>query len=92
MTARTEPSVDNGSPVGIRWYELYDPAGNVTLNQQVIFYPDSTYRWMASVADRNQMAHIGMGHTASSSTLNPSILFTGRVPSDPALGTMEIVK
>ncbi len=37
--------------MAIRWYELYDPAGTVTLNQQGTFAPDSTYRWMASMAE-----------------------------------------
>jgi len=78
----------SGSQVGIRWYELYDPAGSVTLNQQGIYSPDSTtYRWMASVAEDQNM-NIGMGYSASNSSINPAIRFTGRVPSDP-LGTME---
>ncbi len=80
-------TVANTTQAGIRWYELYDPAGNVTLNQQGTFAPDSTYRWMGSVAE-DQNGDIGLGYSASSSTLYPAILFTGRVPSDP-LGTME---
>ena len=80
-------TVANGTQAAIRWYELYDPAGNVTLNQQGTFAPDSTYRWMASLAE-DQMGDIGLGYSASSSTINPAIRFTGRVPSDP-LGTME---
>jgi hypothetical protein len=80
-------AVGNGTSVGIRWYELYDPAGNVTLNQQGTFAPDSTFRWMASLAE-DQSANIGMGYSASSSSIHPAIRFTGRVPSDP-LGSME---
>ena len=80
-------AVANGSQVAVRWYELYDPAGSVTLNQQGTFAPDTTYRWMASIAeDRNQ--DIGIGYSASSSSINPAIRFTGRVPSDAA-GTLE---
>jgi hypothetical protein len=80
-------AVKNGTQVTIRWYELYDPAGTVTLNQQGTFSPDSTSRWMASLAeDQNQ--NIGMGYSASSSSVYPAIRFTGRVPSD-ASGTME---
>jgi hypothetical protein len=77
----------SGTPVAIRWYELYDPAGNVTLNQQGTYAPDSTYRWMASLAE-DQFGDIGLGYSASSSTMYPAILFTGRVPTD-TLGTME---
>ncbi len=80
-------AVGNGSSVAVRWYELYDPAGSVTLNQQGTFAPDTTYRWMASLAE-DQNANIGLGYSASSKTIFPAIRFTGRVPSDP-LGTME---
>jgi hypothetical protein len=80
-------TTSGGTPVAIRWYELYDPAGSVTLNQQGIYAPDSTYRWMASLAE-DQMANIGMGYSASSSGGYPAIRYTGRVPTD-TLGTME---
>lgn len=80
-------SVLNGSQVAVRWYELFDPAGSVTVNQQGTFAPDTTYRWMASIAE-DQNADIALGFSASSSSVNPAVRFTGRVPSDP-LGTME---
>ncbi|MGB9233693.1 MAG: choice-of-anchor D domain-containing protein [Terriglobales bacterium] len=77
----------SGTPVAVRWYELYDPAGSVTLSQQGTYAPDSTYRWMASLAE-DQVGNIGMGYSASSSSIYPDIRFTGRVPGD-SLGTME---
>ncbi|MGA2003228.1 MAG: choice-of-anchor D domain-containing protein [Terriglobales bacterium] len=80
-------AVENGNQVAIRWYELYDPAGTVTLNQQGTFAPDTTYRWMASLAE-DQSQDIALGYSASSSSVYPAIRFTGRVPTDP-LGTME---
>ncbi len=80
-------AVTNGSQVAVRWYELYDPAGAVTLNQQGTYAPDATYRWMGSIAE-DKNADIGLGYSASSSSIHPAIRFTGRVPSD-ALGTME---
>jgi hypothetical protein len=80
-------AVANGGQVAVRWYELYDPAGSVTLNQQGTFAPDTTYRWMSSVAE-DKNGDIGMGYSASSSSIHPAIRFTGRVPSD-ASGTME---
>ena len=80
-------AVENGNQVAVRWYEIYDPAGNVTLNQQGTFAPDTTYRWMSSVAE-DQGADIALGYSASSSNVYPAVRFTGRVPSDP-LGSME---
>src|SRR5260370_34343834 len=79
--------VANGSQVAVRWYELYDPAGSVTVNQQGTFAPDATYRWMSSIAE-DKNGDIGLGYSASSSSIHPGIRFTGRVPSD-ASGTME---
>ncbi len=80
-------AVANGSQVAVRWYEIYDPAAIATVNQQGTFAPDSTYRWMSSLAE-DQNANIGLGYSASSSTVFPAIRFTGRVPGDPA-GSME---
>jgi Abnormal spindle-like microcephaly-assoc'd, ASPM-SPD-2-Hydin len=76
-----------GSQVAVRWYELYDPAGAVTVNQQGTFAPDTTYRWMASIAE-DKNGDIGVGYSASSSSIHPGIRFTGRVPTD-ASGTLE---
>ncbi len=80
-------AVTNGGQVAFRWYEVYDPAGAVTVNQQGTFAPDSTYRWMASIAE-DKNGDIGVGYSASDSTIHPAIRFTGRVPGDP-LGSLE---
>ncbi|MGH9645313.1 MAG: choice-of-anchor D domain-containing protein, partial [Bryobacteraceae bacterium] len=80
-------AVLNGSQVAFRWYELYDPAGNVTLSQQGTFAPDATYRWMSSIAE-DQSGDIAVGYSASSTSVYPAIRFTGRVPSDPT-GSLE---
>ena len=80
-------AVANGSQVAFRWYEIFDPAGNVTVNQQGTFAPDDTYRWMSSMAE-DQSGNIGVGYSAASTSLYPAIRFTGRVPTDPA-GSLE---
>jgi len=80
-------TVLNSGTGAVRWYELYDPAGAVTLNQQGTYAPDSTWRWMASAAE-DKNADIAIGYSASSSKIHPANRFAGRVPTDPA-GTLE---
>jgi len=82
-------SVTAGSSVGERWYEFRAPENSTTLSvyQQGTFAPDSNYRWMGSIAmDQNQ--NIMLGYSVSSSSVFPSISYTGRAPTDP-LGTMQ---
>lgn len=80
-------AVASGGHVGVRWYEILDPSGAVTVRQQGTFVPDTTSRWMASAA-MDKLNDIAIGYSASSSTIHPAIRFTGRVPTDP-LGTLE---
>jgi len=80
--------IASGSQIGVRWYELYDPAGAVTVNQSGTYAPDSsTDRWMASAAE-DKVGDIAIGYSASSSSIHPANRFAGRVPSDP-LGSLE---
>jgi Abnormal spindle-like microcephaly-assoc'd, ASPM-SPD-2-Hydin len=72
---------------GIRWYEIRSPNSTPTVFQQGTFAPDSTFRWMGSIA-MDKMGDIALGYSLSSSTVRPSVAITGRVPSDP-LGTLE---
>jgi Fibronectin type III domain len=81
-------SVDPGNGTsGIRWYEIRNPNGTPGVFQQGTFAPDSAYRWMGSIA-MDQAGDIAVGYSLSSSSIFPSIRYTGRVPSD-VLGTME---
>jgi hypothetical protein len=80
-------SVVAGSSGGVRWYELQNPNGTVTLAQQSTFAPDSNFRWMGSIG-MDQAGNMAMGYSISSSTVNPSIAITGRAASDPA-NTMQ---
>ena len=72
---------------GVRWYEIQNPSGTPTVAQQGTFAPDSTYRWMGSVA-MDQAGDLAVGYTKSSSSVNPSVAFAGRIPTDPS-GTLE---
>ena len=79
--------VNHSITTGERWYEVRDPNGIPSLFQQGTFSPDSSTRWMGSIAS-DQTGNIAFGYSVSSSSVFPSIFFTGRVPSDP-LGTLE---
>lgn len=80
-------SVTAGTGGGVRWYEIQNPSGTPVLAQQSTFAPDSSFRWMGSIA-MDQAGDIGVGYSVSSSSINPGIRFTGRTPSDPA-NTLE---
>jgi hypothetical protein len=82
-------SVTAGSSVGERWYEFRAPVNSTSLSvfQQGTFAPDSNYRWMGSIA-MDSAQDIALGYSVSSSSVFPSISYTGRVATDPA-GTME---
>jgi hypothetical protein len=75
------------SSVGVRWYELRDLNGTPSVFQQGTFSPDSTFRWMGSVA-MDKVGDIAVGYSASSSSVFPSVRFSGRVPTD-TLGALE---
>jgi hypothetical protein len=79
-------AVAAGTSTGIRWYELRLSGGAPSVYQQGTYAPDATYRWMSSAA-MDQSGNIGVGYSASSSTLKPAIRYTGRLVGD-ALGTM----
>ena len=82
-------SVVAGSSVGARWYEFRAPESSTSLSvyQQGTFAPDSSYRWMPSIG-MDQQQNIILGYSRSSSSIFPSINYTGRAASDP-LGTMQ---
>src|SRR6266700_2963386 len=67
---------------GIRWYELQNPNGAVTVAQQSTFAPDASFRWMGSIA-MDQVGDIAVGYSVSSSTMFPSIAVAGRTFLDP---------
>jgi hypothetical protein len=80
-------SVDNGGPAAVRWYEVRDPGGTPTVYQQGTFAPNTTSRWMGSIA-MDAMGNIAMGYSVSSNSVYPSIAYTGRLATD-ALGSLQ---
>jgi len=75
------------SPTGIRWYELRVANQTPALFQQGTYSPDTTHRWMGSIA-MDKVGNIAVGYSASSSSVFPSVRYTGRVPTD-TLGTLQ---
>lgn len=87
-------AVSRKGPAGIRWYELRSPGtGTFSLFQSGTFAPDSTWRWMGSVA-MDKLGDIAVGYSASSSTISPGIRYAVRAPADPAgtLGAEVVLK
>src|SRR5438270_748284 len=80
-------SVVSGSGGGARWYELRPSGGALSIYQQGTYAPDSSYRWMGSIA-MDGSGDVGLGFSLSSSSLHPAIHYTGRLSGD-ALGTMS---
>jgi hypothetical protein len=85
----------SSNTVGMRWYELR-PSGCPTActlpsasnpYQQGTYAPDSTYRWMGSIA-MDRAGDMGLGYSTSSSSAHPQIAYTGRLAGDAA-GTMQ---
>jgi hypothetical protein len=74
-------------PSGVRWYELRNLAGTPAVYQQATYAPDSTSRWMGSIA-MDKQGNMALGYSASSSSVAPSIRYTGRLSTD-VLNTMQ---
>ena len=76
----------------VRWYEIRSPKSSPVVFQSgtVGGGTSRVARWMGSIAmDKN--GDIALGFSLSSKTLNPSLQYVGRVPTDP-LGKMESPK
>jgi hypothetical protein len=50
--------------------------------QQSTYQPDTTWRWMGSIA-QDQAGNLAVGYSASSSSVNPSLRYAGRLATDP---------
>jgi len=77
-------TVSANSVAGVRWFELRrTQPGNWAKTQESTYQPDSTWRWMGSIASDNQ-GNVALGFSASSSSINPQIRYAGRLSTDPA--------
>jgi hypothetical protein len=82
-------SIVAGSSGGARWYEIHNPETGPTVFQSGTYAPDSSYRWMPSVAmDQNQDIAVGYSKSSANAGDYPSLVYAGRTPGDAA-GTLE---
>lgn len=78
-------TVGNGSGIAsIRWYQVN--LGTSKITQQGTYNPDSSHRWMPSLAV-DKLGNMAVGYSVSSSTMYPAIRYAGRLVTDP-LGTL----
>jgi len=82
--------INMGSNVaGIRWYELRKSGSDAwSIYQEGTYSPDNNSRWMGSIA-MDEAGNMALGFSISSSSMYPSIRYTGRMEGD-ALGEMTI--
>ncbi len=70
---------------GVRWYEFRNSGSSLTqptIFQQSTFDPDTSYRWLGSIAMDKDL-NIALGYSKSSTAIKPSIFMTGRLSTDP---------
>ncbi len=88
----TNQSVEASANIGgIRWWEIRDLQTTPTIHQEGTYGPgdqDGIHRWMGSIA-MDQEGNMGLAYSATSSTLYPSIRYTGRLSNSP-LGVMDM--
>ena len=77
-------TVSSGGVAGIRWFELRNvTSGSESVFQESTYQPDTTWRWMGSIA-QDQSGDMALGFSASSTTVFPSVRSAGRLVGDPA--------
>jgi hypothetical protein len=81
ITHTVKPTGTSTATAAVRWYEIRSPktpkifqAG--TVQDKAISF------WMPSIA-MDKSGNIALGFNASSTTTDPSVMYTGRVPTDP---------
>ncbi|HEX8115899.1 MAG TPA: carboxypeptidase-like regulatory domain-containing protein, partial [Pyrinomonadaceae bacterium] len=77
------PTTAAGHQGAVRYYELRRglPGGNFTVPEQATFAPDANNRWMPSAAMDNR-GNLAVGYSVSSTTVQPSIRYNGRLAGD----------
>lgn len=90
MLLNTTVKLSNPTQAAIRWMEVRNTGSGWSLYQEGTYSPDANFRWMGSIA-MDTVGNIALGYSISSSTMYPSIRYTGRMNGDP-LGQMTIAE
>jgi hypothetical protein len=80
-------NIHKGQPTAVRWYEVRNPQTATAVYQQGTYNPDSTFRWMGSIAQDKQ-GNMALGYSVSSTAIHPGIRVAMRGAADP-LGTLQ---
>jgi hypothetical protein len=86
-------TINVGGNAAIRWWELRNDGSDPTawsIYQEGTYAPDNNCRWMGSIA-MDSLSNIALGYSISSSTMYPSIRYTGRLAGD-TLGEMTVAE
>lgn len=83
QTLVTNHTINAGDDVaGLRWYEFRDAGFGWQIFQQGTYLPDTTCRWMGSIA-MDAYGNMALGYSVAGYDTYPSIRFTGRYFNDP---------
>ncbi len=77
---------ESGGKRVTRWYEIRINGGTSSIYQQSTYNPDSSMRWMGSIAG-DKYGNIALAYSVGSSAMKPAIRYSGRLSTDP-LNTM----
>lgn len=83
LTVNHTVDVDGTDHAGVRWYELARAGGPWGIRQAGTHAPDVLNRWMGSAA-MDGSGDLAIGYNVAHATVNPSIRYAGRLPTDPA--------
>ena len=89
LTHTVMPGTGSTATGAVRWYELRaTPVGGAfSVFQSGTFQNAKISLWMPSIA-QDKVGDIALGMSASSTTVKPTVVYTGRTPTD-ASGKME---
>ncbi|MCB9134600.1 MAG: hypothetical protein H6636_04185 [Anaerolineales bacterium] len=89
MVGNFAVDLDNTNKAAIRWFEVRKTNGVYSLYQESTYAPDSSHRWMGSIA-MDGSGNIALAYSVSnpSTGVDPSIRYATRLRNDP-LGTLS---